>query len=69
MLELIFKKADEGIISKRRMICFKCPSMQRNIIFGNLTCGTFLIPTKKTCGCDINEKTKIEKERCPKNKW
>ncbi len=77
MLDLIFRIADPEVIEKRRKICEECPMRKWNDIFSLWACGTFLIRhTKKkipmnerSCGCIIEEKTKLKKFKCPQRKW
>jgi len=54
---------------KNRMdICKGCPSVQNISIFG-MTCGTFGVQTKTTCGCVVAMKVKFNSSKCPQKKW
>ena len=59
---------------ERAKICFECPEMKENKLFGK-TCGDIGRPTKfengdpKTCGCVLYLKAKIPASTCPQNKW
>lgn len=52
----------------RLLTCRKCEDMQRTPLIG-MTCGKFLSPTEKTCGCIIGIKAKILEFHCPQKKW
>lgn len=57
----------DKIKSERRNICFHCEHRKKSV--GGYTCGTLMIPTKKTCGCFIKAKTALSISECPSKKW
>ena len=54
--------------NERLLICKSCPDSEITFAFG-MTCGKFLQPTDKTCGCKLTWKAKLKNSKCPQNKW
>ena len=67
------KKIKE-IYKERGSICYECPEMKENNLFGK-TCGDLGKPEKfehgdpKTCGCILYLKARMLSASCPQNKW
>ena len=58
----------------RGKICSNCVDMKENKLVGK-TCGDFGKPTKfengdrRTCGCILYLKARMQEQKCPQNKW
>ena len=60
--------SSDKLKKQRLLICSGCPNRKRNKVIG-ATCGTFLIPTKKTCGCILKSLVTIKSVKCKSGKW
>jgi len=68
VLTVIDGEADAPTQRTRFAICMNCPFIQFNSNSG-ATCGKYLAPTDKTCGCVIQDKIRVASQKCPQGKW
>jgi len=67
------RKATPAVAAIRMVVCRGCPFLNRE----HQTCGRPIIGNKEKyngrdielCGCYVKEKTALENEHCPTNKW
>lgn len=63
----MFELADNETVKARLSTCRKCPLVTAHL--GFMTCGTFGVKRKKTCGCIIKAKAQFINQSCPSGKW
>jgi hypothetical protein len=60
--------ASRELRKERLAICKECEHRAKTTIVG-YTCGEFMMPTKKTCGCILKSLVSIDFVKCKSKKW
>lgn len=73
----LFPQVSEATAAKRKNICEGCKMHNWDVRGEVWSCGEYLtannepdVPlNERSCGCDVDQKTKLRGFKCPQKKW